>query len=269
MQSNKDNNKDYSDSEPEDDDQPTEDPESDSGDKYKVKCLSNNKSGIYQPHCCEIDMLPKLPTGMLVIGKTGSGKTMALLNMLSNKHMLKDSFDFIYLYVGIKPDPEMIKVLDLPEDNIKKDFTEEDVGDLMTKLEKTVETKGMANCPSVLMIFDDILGRPEFIRSKTFTKLVTTNRHMNITWIALSQYYKKISSTARTNASYYMIFPSSMVELEKIAEELTPPNMNKKQFIRVAQYATKDKFSFLSINTKADGDKQLRKGFSKILTLNE
>ena len=243
--------------------------ESEPENRYKVKCLANNKSDIFQPRCCEIDLIPKLPTGMLVIGKTASGKTMAVLNMLSNKHMLKDTWDFIYLFVGVKPDPEMIKVLDIPKENIKKDFTEEEVSNLMGKLERTVEKKGMANTPQCLFLFDDILGRPEFLRSKTFSKLVTTNRHMGITWIALSQYYRKMPVVARTNASYYMIFPSSMVELEKIAEELTPPNMTKKQFIKVAQYATREKYSFLSINTKADPSSQLRKGFDKVLTLNE
>jgi hypothetical protein len=243
--------------------------EDDLDNRYKVKCLANNKSDIYQPRCCEIGMIPTLPTGMLCIGKTGSGKTISVLNMLSNKHMLKDTWDFIYLFVGVKPDPEMIKVLDIPKENIKKDFTEEEISNLMDKLERTVEKQGMANTPQCLFLFDDILGRPEFLRSKTFSKLVTTNRHMGITWIALSQYYRKMPVVARTNASYYMIFPSSMVELEKVAEELTPPNMNKKQFIKVAQHATNEKYSFLSINTKADPNKQLRKGFDKVLSLND
>ena len=236
-------------------------------DKYAVKCLSNNKECIDQPRASSIELIPKLPTGMLVIGKTGSGKTMAVLNMLSNEHLLGNYFDFIYLFVGIKPDPEMIKVLNVPKQNIKKDFTEEEVENLMTKMEKTVEKCGMEKTPNVLMIFDDILGRPKFLRGKAFSKLVTTNRHMNITWIALSQYYKKMPSVARTNASYYMIFPSSLVELEKISEELTPPSMSKKQFLKLAQYATKGKYSFLSINTKSDPEKQLRKNFGTILSL--
>ena len=238
-------------------------------DIYAVKCLSNNKSEIYQPACCEKDILPKLPTGFLVIGKSGSGKTMAILNMLSNEHMLKDAFDFTYMFVGIKPDPEMIKIIDLPKENIREDFTEEEVGEIMLKMEKTVDKMGMKNTPSVLFIFDDILGRDKFLRSKTFTKLVTTNRHMNITYIIMSQYFRKLPSVVRTNASMLMVFPSSMIELEKLAEEQTPPNMSKKSFIKVAQHATSSKYSFLSINTKADVQSQLRKGFNSVLNLNE
>jgi len=112
-------------------------------DKYEVKCLSNNKECIDQPRASSIDLIPKLPTGMLVIGKTGSGKTMAVLNMLSNEHLLGNYFDFTYLFVGIKPDPEMIKVLNVLKQNIKKDFTEEEVENLMSKMERTVEKCGM------------------------------------------------------------------------------------------------------------------------------
>jgi len=156
--------------------EPEKEPEE--NDIYAVKCLSNNKDCIWQPMCCQLEILPKLPTGFLVIGKSGSGKTMAVLNMLSNEHMLKDAFDFTYMFVGIKPDPEMISIIDLPKENIRENFTEEEVGELMLKMEKTVDKMGMKNTPSVLFIFDDILGRDKFLKSKVFTKLVTTNRHM-------------------------------------------------------------------------------------------
>ena len=234
---------------------------------YKVEVLDSNKKNIEQPHCCSNGLLPTLPTGILVIGKTGSGKSNACFSMLSNKHMLKDHFDFIYLFVGVKPDPQMVKILNIPPENIKQDFEEKEVKDLLEKLERTVEKRGMDNCPSVLLIFDDILGRPDFIKSKTMSKLVTTNRHCNVTYMILSQYFRKLTPVMRTNASYFMIFPSSMIELEKIAEELTPANMSKKEFLKVAQHATREKYQFLSINTKADPDCQLRKNFDTILNL--
>ena len=137
----------------------------------------------------------------------------------------------------------------------------------MSRMELTVKKQGFKNTPSILFVFDDILGNTDFL-NKTSTKLATTNRHMNISYIICSQYYKKLPPVVRTNASYYLIFPSSQQEVEKIADELTPPSMNKKQFLMIAKYATKEKFSFLSINSKCEPNKQLRKGFNKVLNIN-
>ena len=60
-----------------------------------------------------------------------------------------------------------------------------------------------------------------------------------------------------------MIFPSSMSEIEKIADELSPPKMSKKQFIKYLQHATDKRYSFMSINT--DSSEPLRRMFENIL----
>ena len=67
----------------------------------------------------------------------------------------------------------------------------------------------------------------------------------------------------RTNARYTIIFPSSMSENIKIADELTPPRMNKKKFLSYIDYATKERYSFLSINS--DSQEPLRRMFENIL----
>lgn len=236
-------------------------------DPYKVEVYKTNKEEIWQPSCSDNELLPRLPTSMLVIGRSGSGKTNAVINLLQKEHLLKDCFDYIYLFSGIKPDEELLKPLKIPKSQVFIDFEEDDVKKIMTKMENTVESIGMAKTPSVLFLFDDILGKPKFLKSSTMSKLITTNRHMNITCIILSQYFKKLPPVIRTNASYYMIFPSSMSELEKIADELTPPNYSKKNFIKLLQHATKEKYSFFSLNSKTSVDKMCRKNFSSILTI--
>lgn len=238
-------------------------------DPFEVEVYKTNKEQIWQPAVCDCELLPKLPTTMLVIGRSGSGKTNAVINLLQKDNLLKDCFDYIYLFSGIKPDDELIKPLNIPKSQQFIDFEEDDVQKIMTKMEKTVESIGMAKTPSVLFLFDDILGKPKFLKSSTMSKLVTTNRHMNITCIILSQYFKKLPPVVRTNASYYMIFPSSMSELEKITDELTPPNYSKKNFIKLLQHATKEKYSFFSLNSKTSVDKMCRKGFGKILTVGD
>ena len=251
---NRDNNSDDDDS----------DGREDQSNGYDVIVSKTNKDGLYQPACCQNEVLPKLPFSALCIGRSGSGKTMACCSLLKNKNMLKDCFDYIFFFTGSKPDKDIIKELHLKDDCIKVDFTEEDVKEIIEKLEKHIADDGFnSDTPSTLFIFDDILSQVEFLKSKTMVKLATANRHINVTFFILSQYYKKLPPVIRTNASYIMFFPSNQSEIEKLADEMTPARMNKKRFIEIVNYATADKHSFLSINNKSEN--KLRKNFDIIL----
>ena len=245
-------------------DEDEREPKDDGSNGYDVIVSKSNKDGLYQPACCHNEVLPKLPFSAIVVGRSGSGKTMAMTSMLKNKNLLKDCFDYIFFFTGSKPDKEIIKDLHLKKDCIKIDFTEEDVKKVIEKLEKHIEDGGFnAETPSTLFIFDDILGNTDFLKSKTMVKLATANRHINATFFILSQYYKKLPPVIRTNASYIMFFPSNQQEIEKLADEMTPARMNKKRFIEIVNYATSDKHSFLSINNKSEN--KLRKNFDIIL----
>lgn len=245
-----------------------DDEEDEEDDKYKVKCQPTNKDELYQPPCCEKDILPKLPFGMAVVGKSGSGKTQMMIHMMTNKHLLKDAFDFVYLWTGTKADQEMIRVLKLPKDCIKNDFEEDDVKKIMDKMEKTVEKNGFKNTPSVCFIFDDFLNKTKFMKSPTMVKLASANRHLNISYILLSQYYKKLTPVIRTNVSYIAFFPASLSEVVKLSEEQCPANTSHKDMIKLVQYATNKPYQFLAINNRCSCDMRLRKGFDRILSLN-
>lgn len=243
--------------------------EDDPSDKYKVRCQPSNKDELFQPVCSEKDILPKLPFGMAVIGKSGSGKTQMMIHMMTNQYLLKDVFDFVYLWTGTKADDEMIKALNLPKDCIKNDFSEEDVKKIMDKMERTVEKQGFKNTPSVMFIFDDFLNKPKFMKSDTMVKLATCNRHLNISYLLLSQYYKKLTPVIRQNVAYIAFFPASLSEVIKLSEEQCPANTSHKDMIKLVQYATAEPYQFLGINNRCSCEKRLRKGFDKVLSLNE
>lgn len=239
----------------------------DQEDPYAVSKGKSNKDCIYQPPCCEAKILPSLPASFLIVGKSGSGKTKCAVKMLTSKRLLKNSFDFLYMFVGVKPDKSLIKKLEIPESNIFKDFKEEDLSGLLTKLEKACEknSKNLSLVPTVAIIFDDILNRPKILKSDTMTKLFTCNRHFNVSPIILSQYYKKLPPVIRTNCSSLIFFPSPLSEVIKIAEEQCPPGKDKKTFIKLFGYATKETYSFMSINTRVAPEDMLRKGFNKVI----
>ena len=201
--------------------------------------------------------------GCLIIGRSGSGKTQAMVNMMTNDNLLGDYFDIVYLFTDAKPDKELIKDLKLPKKNVISDFDEEKVQEIMNRAERTIQQNGFKESPKIMFLFDDILSNQKFLRSKTATRLATANRHFNISYIFCSQYYKKLVPVMRTNSRYTIIFPSSMSEVEKVGEELTPPRMSKKQFISYLQYATRERYSFLAINS--DSQEPLRRMFENIL----
>lgn len=234
-----------------------------SGNPYEIQIKKTNKDNLDQPQSVELDIFPKLPAGMLVIGRSGSGKTQAIVNLMTNDALLGDYFDIVYLFTDTKPDKELIKDLKLEKKNIISDFDEKKVLEIMDKAERTIEQKGFKNSPKIMFIFDDILSRPKFLKSKAAVKLATANRHFNISYIFASQYFKKLPPVLRTNSRYYMIFPSSQAETIKMSEELTPARMDNKTFIKYLDHATKERYSFLTINT--DSQEPLRRKFENIL----
>lgn len=230
---------------------------------YEIKVKKTNKDALEQPQSVELDIFPKLPAGILVIGRSGSGKTQAIVNLMTNDALLGDYFDIVYLFTDAKPDRELIKDLKLEKKYIITDFDEKKVSEIMDKAERTIEQKGFKNSPKIMFLFDDILSNAKFLRSKAAVKLATANRHFNISYIFASQYFKKLPPVLRSNSRYYIIFPSSQAETIKMAEELTPPRMDNKKFIKYLDHATKEKYSFLTINT--DSQEPLRRKFENIL----
>lgn len=232
---------------------------------YEIQIKKTNKDQLEQPESVELDIFPKFPAGVLIIGRSGSGKTQAIVNMMSNPLLLGDYFDIIYLFTDAKPDKELIKDLKLEKKYIISDFKENQVLEIMNKAERTIEEKGFKNSPKIMMLFDDILSNPKFLRSSTVVKLATANRHFNISYIFSSQYFKKLPPVLRTNARYYVIFPSSQSEVDKMADELTPARMSKSDFIKFLSHATKERYSFLTINN--DSVNPLRRKFDKIILM--
>ena len=115
------------------------------------------------------------------------------------------------------------------------------------------------------MVFDDVLQKARFLRSATVANLVSTHRHHKIVYAFLVQYYKSVAPVVRTNCSYIIYFAGSEMENQKLCDEQLPPFMSKKRFMECVSFATKEPYSFLSINTRAEHDKKLRKNFNTII----
>jgi hypothetical protein len=218
-----------------------------SKDGLEVQVYKSKKHKIRQPAACEAGILPYCHCSYLVIGKSGSGKSNVVLHMVNSPSLLGGAFDII-LYLSDSPDDLFKQNLKIPKENFIKDFTEEWLEKLIDKQRASVEKKGADKTDNMLLIFDDILSKQKFLNSKILIKLVTECRHYNISCIFNTQSYKKIPRTVRLNVRGIILFPSSLGELVKFAEENCLPNMSNKKFLSLVQHCTKEQLIFVLSN---------------------
>jgi len=240
-------------------------------DPYKVKCFKTDKDDDEKvPRSCEIGIFPpKLERfHTLVIGRSGSGKTNVVLHMLTEPNLLGGVFEpkNIFLICAVKPDPSFVKEIKIPKRNVITDFDDDKILKMFKSLEDTIKMKGWRNSPRTLWIFDDILSRKKFLRGKALAQISSAGRHAKLSYIAISQYYKALPPILRTNASYIIYFSANESENLKFAEEMCPSFMSKKEFLEIIEYCTKERYSFLALNTLADKGKECRKGFNDIVS---
>jgi len=224
----------------------------------------SSKDQLKQPDAVKKGILPKLHCTYIICGKSGSGKTQACLHMLNSKSLLKGAFHTI-LYFCDSPDDMMQEHLKIPKNNFIKNWDNEILDKIINNQKKKVEANGIAKAKSVCLLFDDILSRKKFLNSKMITKLVCECRHYAITCIMSTQSYKGLPRVVRLNSRGIILFPSSLNELIKFAEEQCLPNMSQQQFIKYLQYITSEPYQFCFINNDAPGSEKLRKNFTTII----
>ena len=238
---------------------------------YEVKCFETAKDDKQtQPRACEIGILPsKLERfHSLIIGRSGSGKTNVMMHLLTSDKLLGGVFQpkNIFLFCAVKPDKSLVKSLKIPKKNIIEDFDDEMILSMFKKLEKNIDSKGWSNAPNTLWLWDDILSKKKFLRGKAIAQIATAGRHAKLSYIVCSQYYKALPPVLRTNASYLIYFSANEAENEKFAEEQAPSFMSKKKMKQMIEFATREAYSFMSINTLAPHGKKLRKGFNIVIS---
>lgn len=233
-------------------------------DDLKVKVYKSTKQGIKQPQASQNNILPKIHCSYLIIGRSGSGKSNILLHLLNSPSLLKDVFNII-IYLSDSPDDTVKDNLKIPKENFIKDWDENTIEKIIKSQENSIREKGFLKTKHILLIFDDVLSKPKFLNSKTIIKLVTACRHFNISCIFNTQSYKKLPRTIRINARGLVIFPSSLSELTKFAEEQCLPSMSQKKFIELLQYITNKPYQFAFINNDANMNEKLRKNFDTII----
>ena len=203
---------------------------------HKVATYINDTPFWNKPHVC------------VVSGAKGSGKTTAILSLISSKKykIYEGVFDTIIVCCPEQTLKSLVKspFEDLPEDQIFYNFNEE----FMNYCYETVEANSLEGKDTY--IFLDDCG--EKLRSnkqmiEALSGLVIKNRHFKLTIHILIQEIMMIAPTIRANCDGIIKFKPINAKREKIFHEEYFSELTYSEFLKLNDYIYKKKGDFLLI----------------------
>lgn len=239
--------------------------------KYDIKPLETDKTKIPQKTASKTQIMPRYPFSMVISGRSGSGKTQLLLNILTRNELFGSYFHKILVFSPTANDlDDTYKSLNLPKENFIKTFDTNLLETILKNRKHQIDQKGIeyvSKYNRVLLLFDDMIAEKDFLNSKETLMMFTLLRHYLISICILSQSFMRIPRSIRLNANYIVIFPSLESEIQTMLDEITPSGINKKDFRFIIDYCTKGKYDFMAINNHADPNKRIRHNLAEIIDL--
>lgn len=115
-------------------------------------------------------------------------------------------------------------------------------------LNKHGKSKHWAN--RVLLVFDDLVGSSLFSgkRNNPFKMLNTNHRHYSFSILMVSQAYKEIPKTVRTQFSCLIVFEIPNENEVKVIYEENPMSMKYDDWLQVYNHCTEGDHNFMYIN---------------------
>jgi hypothetical protein len=244
----------------------------------KIIPFPTNKKDIEQRPFMKEDIIPRHSSSVIFNGRSGSGKSNLLINLLSRPEFYgrtkpKDEksqyFDLIFLFSPTAAGgDDLVRFLKIPE---KRVFTQMDtkILDNILKTQKDlIAEKGLEKSPKILIIFEDIQSNNgRIMNSPSFLKCFIQARHLNVSTFLLGQSWTRTPRACRLQANNIFFFPSSGSEVELLVKEFCPPHTDKKTFQKLVEHATKEQYNFLSINMRCPPEKRFRKNLDTILKI--
>lgn len=217
-----------------------------------------------------MNIMPRYPWSSCISGRSGSGKTQLLLNMLTRDDLLGNYFHKILVFSPTAGElDDTYDALKLPKENFIKKFDSSILEKILNNRKAQIKKDGVAKVGKtdrVLLIFDDCIAEKKFLESKENLMMFTLLRHYLCSVCILSQSFKKIPRSIRINANFTCIFPSLESEINVMLEEITPAGITKKEFREIINYCTEGRFDFMTINNHAEPKERIRKNLSEIIS---
>lgn len=180
------------------------------------------------------------------------------------------------------PADELDEILDeefdarIPETCFYSDYSEEDLRGILDQQQHLIETlkehgktKHLAN--RILFLFDDLVGSNLFsgARKNAFKMLNTNHRHFSSSLIMVSQAFKEIPKTVRTNFSCLILFEIfSDAEIETVYNEF-PMGLKREQWQQMYEHCVSGDHSFLYYNMQRPKHLRLMRNLNEVLFFRE
>lgn len=186
-----------------------------------------------------------------IVQNSASGELQGLVNKMAGYTGKMDDDDFI----------EIGEDLDDAEAKLKEIM--EDQKALIELLHYYGEPKYLAD--RVLVILDDLVGSKLFKRTGWFNGFITRHRHYGASVIKMTQGYKEVPKTVRTNSTCLLVYEiGNMKEIEVVYEEW-PMGLRWDDWFQAYDYATKEEHNFLFINLQQPRQLRMMKNFDEFL----
>jgi hypothetical protein len=243
-------------------------------DKQGIKQVDNFKIQLHRKTSDDTiknnnPFLPNIPFAIYLLGVVKAGKSTFMRSLLD---IYAEAFDKIFF---ISPtfalDPEAIDLLD-SYDGIEAFSSLSILDGVMKKLTKINKGKSPQEKVKVLVIMDDVINELiKFCKKENnfINRMATNRRHIGISFMLLSQYFKRCPPLLRNNFSSFVLFrQENQAERRKIVEELSG-YLGKEKFEELFDEATREPYSALTINFDAPSKEyQYTKNFNTILISN-
>jgi hypothetical protein len=195
---------------------------------------------------------PQGPARVIVLGKTGAGKTNSVLSSLD---FIK--YDQLWIYARMK-DEAKYRTLERKHKGKDWFFLSDDLGDLpdVNDIPRDLQT---------VIVIDDFGGEKKDIKAVEDLFRMSRKTNTSVYWIA-HDFFNTAPLSLRKQASHFYLFPPhNAFELGKLFTRLAPPGMSKKGWLALFDELIsklENGQNFLYIESTRSGSRDFRVGFN-------
>ena len=200
------------------------------------------------------DTQMKINSRTMIIGSSGSGKTLALLNYIA---LCKNTFHAIYICTKMEE-----PLYQLLYDTMKKTGRVHILYNELSKLPPVDDIREKKE-DATLVVFDDYVCDKKAMKSSLIADYFIRGRKQNVTCVFLTQSYFEVPKLYRSQMQYIILLKiSSFRDLKLIFSDFQFGD-DKDAFVRIYNEATGEFPNFLKISIdEQDFDKKFSKNFT-------